>query len=1291
MYINESDLLRIEQWLLKRGIKDTQFDPAQYPLSGREQIAIVQDNKNVVANLTELISQLSEYVSFEGSTYIGIATPDTVPVTYDSQGVFYLATEAGQYINFGNIGIDGTVLAIFKTTREDPHKWVLDLTDIRLDSAQIAENAKDIADRALNIAQDTQEQVVSIENTANTALETANVAAGNALEALEEAESSVKISDRGKPGGIPILDQSGKIPLSQLPISQVPLVDSYLSTRVDAAPTANALNQLYLHHQESIEETDNILNAVLSMVSDSVEIGVAPTNITITSAAQEVKIQVICNGEWNVGAVPTGVTAAPMSGTGNGIVTLSFTANPSETQARQGAITISNSFGKEKTITYTQQAASTIYQYTLTVTPTSISVGAAAGNGQIQVVSTKTPYINGQPSGDPEQVPFNVAASSDQDWIVTGSVDPTNYSYSENVLEASRSAKLIVTQTDPAGKTVEIPVTQAAAQISKTYAFTITPANLSIADDGSGGTYQCKITSTLTTVLNNKVTTTTNVDYAVSYTGQATSAWVVYDKDTNIITLPVSTLETVRSGAIVFTQQSPQTPTITVNVTQQPATITWDYKFEYSPTSMAFGNSASSKTYSVTKSTKQKLINGTPSGDEIYVPWDVQISGTGFSLNKETNTVSVTENTGADRSGSLTFTRAELGASGNKVVSLTQSAGVVTWEYSLSASVNPTSLAAKNGTTVLTVNSTKQKYINGNASGDPIAVSWHATSKNGYLTGQDVSGSTWSMAENRTDSTRKDTLTINQLEEGGKTTTVDVAQFAGSITYDYVFNVTPATLNIPNDGTAQSVTVVSTKQKKVNGVNEGSPVDVNYTSRITEGFTINGDTISTIQNNTENQRSGTAYFTQAESSKEASVVVLQPAGTVTWSYTFIATPEQTLTFPNTGKTDSFRVTSTKQKKINGINSGDPVVVGYSVGVTGTGFSVSGTSITATPNTTSSPRTGTATLTQQESNMKLTRTLSQPAATITYQNYVFTVTPTAGLAFPRVGATKQFTVVSTRDKYVNGVKTGTEDVDYTVTTTGTGFSVSGKEITASKNPGTATRTGTATLTQIGSSTSVERQLSQAGGSDVAVQAVTYYQKISEDGLYDKNLPTNTSKNGCTIDGSTALQVGGGLIIEVQSTATKGALQVSSSLDSQDRCLLGLNLQQSNGKPMQYEAQLLTETTSSWGRNQLDEGNDFPANSSLIFDNWPTGLSSPKKIAYWLKWDYAPQFPIVIHFILSNSDSQIDHTITVNINTARALSVSPNSVDIPSEGGGTNAVTLDVRLLNETDSFQVSMDQ
>jgi hypothetical protein len=67
------------------------------------------------------------------------------------------------------------------------------------------------------------------------------------------------------------------------------------------------------------------------------------------------------------------------------------------------------------------------------------------------------------------------------------------------------------------------------------------------------------------------------------------------------------------------------------------------------------------------------------------------------------------------------------------------------------------------------------------------------------------------MAENRTDSTRKDTLTINQLEEGGKTTTVDVAQFAGSITYDYVFNVTPATLNIPNDGTAQSVTVVSTK------------------------------------------------------------------------------------------------------------------------------------------------------------------------------------------------------------------------------------------------------------------------------------------------------------------------------------------------------------------------------------------------------------------------------------------------------------------------------------------------
>nr|DAE29043.1 MAG TPA: hypothetical protein [virus sp. ctPYc18] len=40
------------------------------------------------------------------------------------------------------------------------------------------------------------------------------VANANANEALEEAKSSIKTSERGKPGGVPILDENGLIPES---------------------------------------------------------------------------------------------------------------------------------------------------------------------------------------------------------------------------------------------------------------------------------------------------------------------------------------------------------------------------------------------------------------------------------------------------------------------------------------------------------------------------------------------------------------------------------------------------------------------------------------------------------------------------------------------------------------------------------------------------------------------------------------------------------------------------------------------------------------------------------------------------------------------------------------------------------------------------------------------------------------------------------------------------------------------------------------------------------------------
>ena len=109
---------------------------------------------------------------------------------------------------------------------------------------------------------------------------------------------------------------------------------------------------------------------------------------------------------------------------------------------------------------------------------------------------------------------------------------------------------------------------------------------------------------------------------------------------------------------------------------------------------------------------------------------------------------------------------------------------------------------------------------------------------------------------------------------------------------------------------------------------------------------------------------------------------------------------------------------------------------------------------------------------------MTRTVgaSQAARVVTW-NYYFSVTPTS-LSFVAGGETKAVTVTSYRKKVINGVETSTqENVNWTPTVSGTGFSVSGSNVTAETNSATTTRSGTATYTQTGSGKTQAVSLSQ----------------------------------------------------------------------------------------------------------------------------------------------------------------------------------------------------------------------
>lgn len=113
--------------------------------------------------------------------------------------------------------------------------------------------------------------------------------------------------------------------------------------------------------------------------------------------------------------------------------------------------------------------------------------------------------------------------------------------------------------------------------------------------------------------------------------------------------------------------------------------------------------------------------------------------------------------------------------------------------------------------------------------------------------------------------------------------------------------------------------------------------------------------------------------------------------TETWNYYLTVSPTS-MSFGAGGGSKSFTVSSYKRKVLDGVEqSGDTNVSLKSTTISGTGFSLSGTTVSASANEGTSNRTGTVTITQNESNKSATCTVTQAGAEPTIE-YVFTISP-----------------------------------------------------------------------------------------------------------------------------------------------------------------------------------------------------------------------------------------------------------------------------------------------------------
>jgi hypothetical protein len=379
----------------------------------------------------------------------------------------------------------------------------------------------------------------------------------------------------------------------------------------------------------------------------------------------------------------------------------------------------------------------------------------------------------------------------------------------------------------------------------------------------------------------------------------------------------------------------------------------------------------------VVTSYKQKYVNGKPSGSQITLEVTFETASP-YSVSKG-GTVTISENpTDQVRNGILKVTQSE----SNKVlnISLTQAASEVKYSYILTATPTDVNFVNTGEFKTVDITHTKQKLVNNKPSGSPIKVGYDIEIAGVGFDYEVISGGVnVSATENPGTSKRTGTLNISS-QESENTATINLSQDASVITYDYTITTNPTSLSFVNTGETKAFTVNSKKQKKLNGNNNGDPTDVGFSFVVNgTGFTKgSGNNVVAAENDTESQRTGNVVVTQNESDKTATINLTQAAGTVTYEYTLSVDPDA-LNFVAAGETKTFGVSSKKQKKINGKDSGAAIVVDYTTVVSGTGFSKGSSeySVIAEANT-GDQRSGQAVVTASEGGKTVTVTLIQDA-------------------------------------------------------------------------------------------------------------------------------------------------------------------------------------------------------------------------------------------------------------------------------------------------------------------------
>lgn len=694
--------------------------------------------------------------------------------------------------------------------------------------------------------------------------------------------------------------------------------------------------------------------------------------------------------------------------------------------------------GKQLTITLTQAVGVETWEYTFSVQNPNLSYSALGGSATPEIAgynSFKQRYINGKPVGT--QVYVGFSSPDLPSWIFMD--DENHYTALENKSENSRSQVFTSTQNE-SGKKVTVTFTQAAGV--KTYG-TPTVYLGSIADiPASGGT---AATPTYTysqlwgwngkTNDGGTINSGASVVWSENVSGSNLGTTAKARTKLGSRTLTVTLNGKSGSASIDVYQAQNQIESTTqgawvVSISANPSTFT-----EQGGTSQISASARASRTnhWSSGATNAASDATGTPT---LSIP----TASTGFSLSGTTLTVA--ENKTANQRSVVV--RATMDTV-YKEVTVTQSAYLVEWRYTLTTSTPTLNFDALGTTKSGTISSYRDKYINGSlVEGSHEGVNIQVKSTSAEIQSATAAVAI-TMKENTTTQARTGTVVYEQVGSG-KTVTITCNQAAGTVSTRSVLEVIDNFGDSPAVGGSIFGIVKSGYYDVINGKDSTwhnvTPTLKSKSSYITnveitkasgDGYNI-GITLS--ENTSESSRR--ASLTLTYGSKELDMATTQAGASVAWSYELKVnngTQDLNQQVPvKPSGTYSFTISSKRYKIVNGSVTSQSEDTTWTTLIPGSPSWIhveeNGNTliVSVDENTTTSKRSADIFILQTVGDGSITLTVEQQAVSITW-NYTFNIfQPSSKVLNVPAKMIDPDTIVvnSYRTKVINGTQTSTKE-------------------------------------------------------------------------------------------------------------------------------------------------------------------------------------------------------------------------------------------------------------------------